>query len=122
VGARPLLSITNQESTINNDSPIRDLQSEIKASSASAQRPGLQPLFEDAFARLPRATFARPAVKLSPNNLGLLRSVAGLTVSSAGSGASQQLHKTALFSVPLTGKEETARGIWIRQATVDNPD
>ncbi|HEY7185474.1 MAG TPA: serine/threonine-protein kinase [Vicinamibacterales bacterium] len=78
------------------------------------------PLFQKVFDALPRASFDRPSVKLSPENLGVLRSVGGLAVSNAPT--SLQLHTTPTFAIALTGKEETARGVWIRQAIVDNPD
>jgi serine/threonine protein kinase len=78
------------------------------------------PLFQKAFVALPPASFDKLAVKLSPDNLGVLRSVGGLATSAEPT--SQQLHATPTFAIALTGKEETARGVWIRQTTVDNPD
>jgi serine/threonine protein kinase len=78
------------------------------------------PLFQKAFEALPPASFDKLAVRLSRDNLGVLRSVGGLALPTEPT--SQQLHVTPTFAVALTGKEETARGVWIRQATVDNPD
>jgi eukaryotic-like serine/threonine-protein kinase len=78
------------------------------------------PLFQKVFESLPPASFGKLAVKLTPDHLGVLRSVGGLAVANPPMG--QQLHATPTFAIALTGKEETARGVWIRQATVDNPD
>ena len=58
--------------------------------------------------------------KLSTEALGVLRSVGGLSV--APSQNREQLRSTPGFAMPLTDKEETAQGVWIRQATFDNPD
>jgi hypothetical protein len=34
----------------------------------------------------------------------------------------EQLRTTPGFAMPLTDQEEIAQGVWIRQATFDNPD
>jgi serine/threonine protein kinase len=78
------------------------------------------PLFDQMFSTLPPATFNKRAVRLSTENLGVLRSVGGLVMSDTRS--SRQLHTTPEFATALTGKEEIARGVWRRQATVENPD
>lgn len=78
------------------------------------------PMFQKMFASLPRATFTRPAAKLTAANLGVFRGIGGLTVSA--DTASAQLHEDSVFGTALTGKEEAVRGVWIRQATVENPD
>jgi serine/threonine protein kinase len=80
------------------------------------------PLFERVFATLPRATFNKPSARLSGDNLGVLRSVGGLAIPpESTASSSQQLHVEPSFAVTLSGQEETTRGVWIRQATVDNP-
>jgi serine/threonine-protein kinase len=58
--------------------------------------------------------------KLSSEALGALRSVGGLAVVPAQKH--EQLRTTPGFAMPLTDQEETAQGVWIRQATFDNPD
>jgi hypothetical protein len=72
------------------------------------------------FATLPRPTLNKPVVRLSSDNLGVLRSVGGLALSSPDS--SLQLHTTPGFAAALTASEEIARGVWVRQVSVDNPD
>jgi hypothetical protein len=61
---------------------------------------------------------------LSPDSLSVLRSVGGLAVSSVPAGgdanASRQLHRLAEFA-PFVSGEQTARGIWRRRATFENP-
>jgi hypothetical protein len=61
---------------------------------------------------------------LSPDALSTLRSVGGLAVSSvppAGdTNASRQLHRLPEFA-PFVPGEQTARGIWRRLATFENP-
>jgi hypothetical protein len=78
--------------------------------------------FEKMFAALPSPVLNQPISypKLSTEALGALRSVGGLAV--APSQNREQLRATPGFAMPLTDKEETAQGVWVRQATFDNPD
>ena len=79
-------------------------------------------MFEKMFASLPSPALNQPISypKLSSEGLGALRSVGGLAV--APSKSREQLRATPGFALPLTDKEETAQGAWIRQATFENPD
>jgi hypothetical protein len=81
---------------------------------------GPSPAFEKMFATLPRPTLNKPVVRLSRDNLGVLRSVGGLALSNPDS--SLQLHTTPGFAAELPASEEIARGVWVRQVSVDNPD
>jgi serine/threonine-protein kinase len=81
--------------------------------------PERSPAFEEMFATLPRPGFGKPAVKLSPDGIGLLRSVGGLAASP--SQGDRQLRLLPEFSTPLASSEERVRGVWIRQATFENP-
>ena len=83
---------------------------------ASPQR---SPEFEEMFASLPQPRFGKPAMKLSAEGVGLLRSVGGLTTSPARPNL--QLRLLPEFSTPLVAVEERVRGVWIRQATFENP-
>ena len=78
--------------------------------------------FETMSATLPQPTFNRQVryARLSKENLGVLRSVGGL--STAKPSAAPRLSLTPGFSIPLTGTEETTSGLWIRQATFEYPD
>ena len=78
--------------------------------------------FERMFAALPSPALNEPVSypKLSTDALGTLRSVGGLAV--APVKERQQLRTTPEFAIPLSDEEETAQGVWIRQATFDNPD
>jgi eukaryotic-like serine/threonine-protein kinase len=76
--------------------------------------------FEELFAALPRPSFDRPAVsaRLSDQTVSKLRGVGGL----AAEPAPQTSAKLAnIFTSPLGDREETARGLWVRQLTVENP-
>ena len=75
--------------------------------------------FEEMFATLPRPSFGKPAIKLSPEGVGLLRSVGGLTPSPYRSD--RQLRLLPEFSTPLASAEERVTGVWIRHATFENP-
>jgi len=79
------------------------------------------PAFEQMFAALPRPTLDQPvqAVRLSQEAVGALRGVGGLT--SAPAQVAQQLCLTRDFATPLADGEETVRGVWIRQVTLENP-
>jgi hypothetical protein len=76
--------------------------------------------FEEMFATLPRPSFGGPpARRLSTDELGVLRSVGGLTTSPTK--GDRQLRMQPEFSTPLAGSEELVRGVWIRHATFENP-
>ena len=76
--------------------------------------------FEEMFATLPQPSFDRtPARKLSEDEIGVLRSVGGLTASPARKD--QQLRLLPQFATPLADAEEQVRGVWIRQVIFDNP-
>ena len=76
------------------------------------------PAFDRIFAMLPRPTADGPAVPVSTDLAGVLRGVGGLAKAPA------QRTSTGLtreFGVPLTNAEETVRGVWVRQLTLENP-
>ena len=78
--------------------------------------------FEQMFASLPRPRLDQPVVqsaRLSVEHIGVLRAVGGLTTTPVG--VDRQLRLNPEFAVPLTGAEETARGVWVRQVTLENP-
>ena len=77
--------------------------------------------FEQMVATLPPPTPDKPvqAVRLSREAVGVLRGVGGLT--STPVQTSQQLRLTRDFATPLVAGEETVRGVWIRQLTLENP-
>jgi serine/threonine-protein kinase len=80
------------------------------------------PAFERMFGALPTPVLGRPiqSAPLSPDTIsGVQRSVGGL-VSSVGTQKSGT-RLTQQFPTPLGEGEETARGLWVRQFTVDNP-
>jgi hypothetical protein len=83
--------------------------------------PQPSPEFEAIFATLPQPTFGRPVLSapLSTEARTVLRSLGGLTTSSVR--VDQQLRLQPEFSTPLAAEEEVARGVWIRQATFENP-
>jgi hypothetical protein len=72
------------------------------------------------FANLPRpeADRATRPPRLGSESLSRLRSVGGLTAPAPKATA---LRLADLFRTPLGDAEETARGLWVRQLTVDNP-
>jgi eukaryotic-like serine/threonine-protein kinase len=80
-------------------------------------------VFEQLFAKLPHPEAGRPiqSAPLSRASVGMLRSVGGL-VPAVDSDRLSSGPLTAQFSTPLGDTEETARGMWIRQLTLDNPD
>lgn len=105
----------------------RDEAVNWKVSSAGGQEhflvfasPERQPVFEEMFANLPRPEAGRPArpPRLGPESLNRLRSVGGLTAAAPKVNA---LRLAQLFRIPLGETEETTRGLWVRQLTVDNP-
>ena len=77
--------------------------------------------FEKMFAGLPSPVLNQQISypKLSSEALGALRSVGGLAV--APSLKHEQLRATPGFAMPLIDQEETTQGVWIRQATFENP-
>jgi len=78
------------------------------------------PMFEKMFASLPAPSYGARTLarKLSGDQLVALRGVGGLTKSPSPAATARLSEQ---FSVPLAEGEETARGVWIRQLTVDNP-
>jgi len=77
------------------------------------------PAFEEMFATLPQPSFGKPSIRLPPEGVGLLRSVGGLAPSPLRRDL--QLRLLPEFSTPLSAAEERVRGVWIRQATFENP-
>ena len=78
------------------------------------------PAFERMFASLPRPAegVAVTAQRLSTELVGALRGVGGL-IKAPPSPARERLADE--FAVPLSDAEETARGVWVRQLTLENP-
>ena len=87
---------------------------------ASPERVGV---FEQLFAKLPHPEAGRriESAALSRESVGMLRSVGGLAPA-ADSGLLSSGPLTKQFTTPLGDTQETARGVWIRQLTLDNPD
>jgi hypothetical protein len=77
--------------------------------------------FEQAFAKLPSPRVGEPltSAALPEGALERLRGVGGLIP--ARDVPSDVPRFSTLFSTPLTGQRETARGLWIRSLTLDNP-
>jgi serine/threonine-protein kinase len=78
--------------------------------------------FEQAFATLPHAEPGKPVqpIRVSKEAVGQLRSVGGVTqISTTAPPVAGTF--TQLFPTPLGDAEETARGLWVRQLTLDNP-
>jgi serine/threonine protein kinase len=73
------------------------------------------------FEKLPRATPGRPVTypKLSGDNLAVLRGVGGLAQKRPSPDNTGRL--SSQFAAPLPSDEETARGVWVRQLTLENP-
>jgi hypothetical protein len=82
--------------------------------------PERQPVFEEMFASLPRPEPGRPVrpPRLASESLSKLRGVGGVTVAEPKATAPRLAQ---LFRTPLGDTEETVRGLWVRQLTVDNP-
>jgi serine/threonine-protein kinase len=76
---------------------------------------------EQAFARLPTPKEGVPlaSAELPDTTLEKLRGVGGLTPAPAPESRGAGLSR--LFTVPLTDAREQARGLWVRQITLDNP-
>jgi hypothetical protein len=77
--------------------------------------------FEQLFARLPPPDRDNPvqSVGLSREAVGVLRGVGGVVSTPSGAGAATGL--ATEFSTPLIDGEESVRGVWIRQVTLENP-
>ncbi len=78
------------------------------------------PAFARMFAELPRPTMDAPvlAQPLTTDLVGALRGVGGLATAPAKPGASVLTND---MTIPLPDGEETARGVWVRQLTLENP-
>jgi hypothetical protein len=78
------------------------------------------PAFERTFASLPRPQFGAPvlAQRLNSDLVTALRGVGGL-VKAPAKPASERLSRE--YAVPLPATAETARGVWVRQLTLENP-
>jgi hypothetical protein len=78
---------------------------------------------ETAFARLPHPEIGKPilSARLAPETLSALRSVGGLApASNSNQPATGPLAETG-DALPLGDAQEAARGVWVRQLTLDNP-
>jgi Domain of unknown function (DUF4384) len=82
--------------------------------------PERQPVFEEMFAALPHPEFGRTVqpMPLPDEAVSRLRGVGGLTAKPP-QGNTARL--APLFSTPLGEIEETVRGLWVRQLTLENP-
>jgi tRNA A-37 threonylcarbamoyl transferase component Bud32 len=78
------------------------------------------PALEDVFASLPRPELGRTPKppRLPDEAIRRLRGVGGLTAKPS-EGSTAKL--APIFSTPLGETEETARGLWVRKLTIDNP-
>ena len=78
------------------------------------------PAFEKIFAGLPQPELGRAVhnIRLGLDTLSRLRGVGGLTAAPARKSTSALAQ---LYATPLSESEETARGLWVRQLTVENP-
>ena len=78
------------------------------------------PDLEDVFAALPRPELDRTprSQRLPDEAIRRLRGVGGLTAKPP-EGKTAKL--APVFSTPLGDAQETARGLWVRQLTIDNP-
>lgn len=81
----------------------------------------LSPAFQRLFDALPRpsADAAITPRPMSADMVGALRGVGGLAKGPATTAPGPGLR--AEFGAPLPDQEETARGVWVRQLTLDNP-
>jgi eukaryotic-like serine/threonine-protein kinase len=79
------------------------------------------PAFQRMFEGLARPSFGQPLVaqELTSDLVGALRGVGGLTKAPAATAPGGRLAEQ--FAVPLPESEETARGVWVRQLTLENP-
>lgn len=78
------------------------------------------PALEDVFAALPRPEIGRVSKppRLPDEAIRRLRGVGGLTAKPPPGNTAKL---APVFSTPLGETEETARGLWVRQLTIDNP-
>lgn len=78
------------------------------------------PAFERMFANLPPPSLGAPALAqpLSGDLVGALRGVGGLAKAPARPSG---VKLSDDYAVPLPDGEETARGVWVRQLTLENP-
>ena len=80
-------------------------------------------VLEHAFDRLPRPEIGKPilSARLPPETVSALRSVGGLAPApTSKQPAIGPLTETS-GALPLGDTEETTRGVWVRQLTLDNP-
>ena len=80
-------------------------------------------VLEHAFARLPRPEIGKPilSARLPAETLSTLRSVGGLSTGPTSNlPATGRLTETS-GALPLGDTEETARGVWVRQLSLENP-
>jgi eukaryotic-like serine/threonine-protein kinase len=79
------------------------------------------PAFERMFAALPRPAEGRPVRhhRLSRDAINVLRGVGGL--STTVTSKQRPLRLDPEFAAPLTATQEVARGVWVRQLTLENP-
>jgi eukaryotic-like serine/threonine-protein kinase len=79
----------------------------------------VSPAFERLFASLPRPTAGAPTAQRVPDELAsALRGVGGLAKAPARPAGERLSNE---FAVPLPDARETARGVWVRQLTLENP-
>jgi len=79
----------------------------------------VSPAFERMFAGLPRPTAGAPTAQRVPDELAsALRGVGGLAKAPARPSGERLSNE---FAVPLPDARETARGVWVRQLTLENP-
>ena len=80
-------------------------------------------LLEHVFNQLPHPEIGKPilSARLPPETVGALRSVGGLAPARNSSRpATGPLTETSA-ALPLGDTQETTRGLWVRQLTLDNP-
>lgn len=77
--------------------------------------------FEDAFSSLPSPKAGEPVTStpLPTTALEQLRGVGGLTPATVTPAKGPRFSE--MFTTPLSSQHETARGLWIRRLTLDNP-
>jgi serine/threonine protein kinase len=80
-------------------------------------------VLEHAFAQLPRPEIGKPilSARLPPETVGALRSVGGLAPAPTAKRPSSGPLTETSGALPLGDREETTRGVWVRQLTLDNP-
>ena len=80
------------------------------------------PALEQMFAALPQPKANQPVLsaRLSNEAVGVLRGIGGLAAAPSVAGQAPRL--TGQFPTPLSSGAETARGLWVRQITFENPN